>query len=143
MAGAQFTTPRPVHPSKVTKRFTLAEANRTLPLVRRVVADVVRVHDRVTALAVQRERGPAKEQQSAQNQFDAAVEQLQAYLEELRSIGCQLKDYQAGLVDFPASHQGRDICLCWKLGEETISHWHEMDAGFDGRQPIALLQPSH
>ena len=45
-----------------------------------------------------------------------------------------------GLIDFTGRHKGRDVCLCWKLGEETVGYWHEMDAGFAGRQPIATLR---
>lgn len=57
-------------------------------------------------------------------------------MKRLRAYGCVLKDLQSGIVDFPARLEGREVLLCWRLGEESISHWHELDAGFRGRQPI-------
>jgi hypothetical protein len=57
-------------------------------------------------------------------------------LQELRRHGCVLKDLQSGIVDFPARLQGREVCLCWMLGEDSIAYWHETDSGFKGRQPI-------
>ncbi len=140
MAGPQFLTPKPVHPSRATKRFTLLEANRTLPLVKRVVADVVKFHEQVTELAMKRESAASKDQAALQKQLDGAGEHLQSYVDELRTIGCDLKDYQIGLVDFIGRHQGRDVCLCWKLGEDQIAYWHETTTGFAGRQPISILE---
>ena len=52
----------------------------------------------------------------------------------------ELKDYQTGLIDFIGRHEGRDVYLCWKLGEEQITHWHELNAGFAGRQPVETLK---
>ena len=57
-------------------------------------------------------------------------------LENLEKTGCVLKDLELGLVDFYCRFEGRDIFLCWKLGEEKIKAWHETDAGFAGRTPI-------
>ena len=69
------------------------------------------------------------------------LHRLEDYVDELSEIGCELKDYQIGLIDFTGRYQGRDICLCWKLGEETITHWHELNSGFAGRKPVSLLHP--
>ena len=65
---------------------------------------------------------------------------LHAYVDELTEVGCDLKDYRLGLVDFIGRHEGHDVCLCWKLGEDTISYWHEMNAGYTGRQPVSVLR---
>jgi len=140
MAGPSFLTPKPVSPSRSTRRFTLEQANRTLPLVRRVVGDIVKAHGRVTTLQVASVAVTGKEQPSAQKELDRAIEQLQSYVDELASIGCQLKDYQTGLIDFIGRHEGRDVCLCWKLGEEKIAYWHELNTGFAGRVPIETLK---
>ena len=51
-------------------------------------------------------------------------------------VGCELKDWESGLVDFPSRMDSREVCLCWKLGEEQITQWHEVYAGFAGREPI-------
>ena len=55
---------------------------------------------------------------------------------EPEGIGCEVKDVQTGLVDFRAMRDGRAVYLCWRLGEEDIAFWHELDAGFAGRQPL-------
>ena len=55
---------------------------------------------------------------------------------EIDEIGVQVKDLDAGLLDFPCRMEDDVVLLCWKRGETAIEHWHTMDAGFQGRQPI-------
>jgi hypothetical protein len=141
MAGRQFATPRPVFPSRPRRRFTLAQANKTLPLVKRIVADIVRCHNEAAELQMRlATTSSMKHQRAIQKDLDGTLEHLQGYVEELTEIGCELKDYQTGLIDFIGRHQHRDVCLCWRLGEELIDYWHEMDAGLAGRQPASLLE---
>jgi hypothetical protein len=64
------------------------------------------------------------------------ADRINRYLQELEAVGCVFKGFDAGLVDFYSLREDRPIFLCWKLGEERITHWHEIDAGFSGRQPI-------
>jgi len=119
----------------------LKEANSTLPLVKRIVADIVKTHTTATQLRQKIEDlDGGKELTGAQGQLHRAVEQLQDFVEELTAVGAQLKDFQTGLIDFVGRHEGRDVYLCWKLGEEAIGYWHELDAGFGGRKPIATLR---
>ena len=139
MAGPQLLTPQPVFSSRPRRRFTLAQANRALPLVRRVVNDIVETREQATQLQSRLESSSAKDQKRIQQDLDVAIDKLHTYLDELTEIGCELKDFQAGLVDFIGRHQGRDIYLCWKLGEERITHWHELDSGFAGRVPVTTL----
>ena len=61
---------------------------------------------------------------------------LEALVEELNAFGCVLKDPSIGLIDFLSLRNGREIYLCWHLGEERINYWHYLDAGFAGRQPL-------
>jgi len=139
MAGPQsFVPPRPT-PSRPIRRFTLEQANRSLPLVKRVVADIVAVHQAYTEAQGRVENTTGKEQSAAQSAAEASLDRLQELVEELTDIGCEIKDYQTGLIDFVARHEDRDVYLCWRLGEEAITHWHELHAGFAGRQPVSLL----
>jgi hypothetical protein len=103
------------------------------------VTDIVQTRDQATQLQVQLESAGAKDQKRIQQDLDVAIDKLHTYLDELTEIGCELKDFQAGLVDFIGRHQGRDIYLCWKLGEETIGYFHELNAGFAGRMPVSTL----
>jgi hypothetical protein len=121
--------------------FSPAEANRALALVRRIVTDIVRdyrqlrqLYERCQALDA---RGRAVEAEKARQRYLAISDHLSELNEELELVGCELKDYHVGLVDFPARLDGREVCLCWKLGEESIETWHETHSGFAGRQPIA------
>lgn len=116
------------------------EANRSLPLVKRIVADIVQAQEVASQLHIQAETLSGREQQSAQGDLQRQVDRLQEYVDELTDIGVELKDYQTGLIDFVARHQGREVYLCWKLGEDQITHWHELQAGFAGRQPVTLLE---
>lgn len=61
---------------------------------------------------------------------------LQKLSTEIGSAGCQIKDLEGGLIDFPTIWEGREVFLCWKLGESEVSFWHEVDAGYAGRQPL-------
>jgi hypothetical protein len=65
-----------------------------------------------------------------------AEQRLKDALGEIDSIGVQVKDLSIGLLDFPCEVDGQTILLCWKLGEEAITHWHGMQEGFAGRKPI-------
>jgi hypothetical protein len=141
MPGPKSSTPRPVRPSRPKRRFSLAEANSTLPLVKRIVGDIVRTHGLVLKYQGELERSSTSKDPSAtQSRLDDAVNHLEDYVDELTDVGCELKDYQIGLIDFVGRHQKRDVYLCWKLGEERIGHWHEMNAGYAGRQPISTLK---
>ena len=139
MAGPQFKTPKSVQPSRPRRRFTLEQANKTLPLVKRIVGDIVRTHAQAVKLQSDLESATQKERGPVQANLDSTVNHLEDFVDELMEIGCELKDYQTGLIDFISRHQGRDICLCWRLDEEKVDHWHELDAGFAGRQPAATL----
>lgn len=139
MPGPQSFVPPPVKPSKTKRKFTLAEANRSLPLVGRIVKDVVAAHSKIVSLQAQHDRAPAKEKPSIEKEIASTMERLQNFVEELNGVGIELKDVSIGLVDFIGRHRGRDVYLCWKLGEESIGYWHELHAGFAGRQPINTL----
>jgi len=124
----------------INKRFSVSEANRAIPLVRRIVQDIVREYARLNDLHRECRKYDAEGDlacaEEVRGQYARVTDRLSALREELEDIGCELKDYSVGLVDFPARIDGRDILLCWMLGEDRISHWHEMDAGFAGRQPV-------
>jgi len=116
-------------------------ANKSLPLVKRIVADIVRAHANVAGCREVLERTTAaKDVAMVQKELDLAVTRLEELVDELSNVGVELKDYEQGLVDFIGRHEGRDVYLCWKLGEDRITHWHELNAGFAGRKPVSLLK---
>lgn len=141
MAAPGFFTPQRSAGSRPVRRFTLDMANKALPLVKRIVADIVQAHATVSGCREMMERTTAaKDVKSVQKELDLAVARLEELVDELSNVGVEMKDYERGLVDFIGRHEGRDVYLCWKLGEERITHWHELNAGFAGRKPISLLK---
>lgn len=64
------------------------------------------------------------------------IQTLQVLITELNDFGCELKDPNTGLIDFLSLRNGREVYLCWHLGEQRINYWHHLDAGFAGRQPL-------
>lgn len=79
---------------------------------------------------------PRAELLSLKDSRDRATRNLRSNLDAIEETGCQLKDIETGLVDFPTLYLGREVYLCWKLGEKGISFWHHIEDGFRGRQPI-------
>jgi hypothetical protein len=140
MPSPQSLTPQPLSPSRPLRRFTLEQANRTLPLVKRIVADIVRTHGEISQCQTRLETAKAAEHAAVQARLSNGLEHLQDYVDELTEIGCELKDFRLGLIDFIGRHDGRDVCLCWKLGEDRIFFWHDLKAGYAGRQPVATLR---
>jgi hypothetical protein len=140
MPGPSFSTPRSVKPSVPKKHFTVNEANKTLPLVKRIVSDVVRTHEHALELQARMETvEDSKQTNAVQLELNKTMDHLHAFVAELTEIGCEVKDYKSGLIDFLGQHQGRDVNLCWRLGEDKIHFWHELTAGFAGRKPISTL----
>lgn len=125
------------------KTFSIDQANRMLPLVRRIVQDVVdeygRWQEHVRALDVLAAgtRRDAGEVERLQRDIQESARTIDRFVGELRDLGVEMKGMDVGLVDFPGEIEGRPVYLCWRLGEPSVAHWHERDAGFAGRQPLA------
>lgn len=120
--------------------FTIEHANRTLPLVRRIVSEVVREYAVVCNLEDQVQRAAAEGRTERvlrlRDEHTDRLDHLRELTDELATIGVELKDGEKGLIDFPSQRDDRDIYLCWRLGEKRIEHWHELDAGFIGRRRL-------
>ena len=69
-------------------------------------------------------------------EMEAHLQRVRESVAEIDSIGVQVKDLETGLLDFPFRLEDEIVLLCWRMGESTIEHWHTMDAGFQGRQPV-------
>jgi hypothetical protein len=131
------------------KIFTVEEANRTLPLVGRIVEDLVRDHARWEDKVREFELatvGASPDRPDAiadllQIEAQRLARDIEGYIAELNELGVICKGMDTGLVDFRGLLDGREVFFCWKLGEPSVQYWHELDAGFVGRQalnPLAL-----
>ncbi len=115
------------------KYFTPTEAKKTLPLVKRIVKDILDTSNEMRLIADEI-GGKAEEDPRIQRLAD----DIENFMSELEEIGCYFKDwnFQIGLVDFPAIIEGKEVFLCWKSDEDDIIYYHEMEAGFAGRKII-------
>lgn len=136
-------------PSVMTRRFTVDDANRTLPLVSRIVRDIldhyqewhrtVEAFEVANAVMVGRGDQHQADAERLQHRAQALAQEIQGFLGELTDLDVEFKGFEKGLVDFPGVIDGRLINWCWKYGEPTVSFWHEADAGYDSRQPIEAI----
>jgi hypothetical protein len=128
--------------------FTLDSARRILPQVRARLHQAMEAHRRLEAVRQSFKSFSQKVQWSGgasldpshvhrwQTSVDEASASLRAALEQLEDMGVQIKDLEIGLVDFPTIYRGREVLLCWRLGEPDISWWHGAEEGFRGRKPV-------
>ena len=125
--------------------FTVDQANRTLPLVRRIVEDVVREHRRWHEAVVELDllgatsvTGlPDPRMIALKRRVQKHARELDGFQAELEALGIQLKDRRIGLIDFPSELEGQPVLLCWQLGEPSVQFWHDADSGYAGRQPLS------
>src|SRR6267378_1447320 len=133
-------------PKKRRKTYTLDEATAMLPLLRAILRDVTTLandlrdrYERLVRLQNTEglDRAHEEEVQQLLAEFEKGQEKMREYEQELEKLGVELKDYYTGLIDFRHMKDGKEVYLCWRLGEPEISHWHELDAGVAGRQKLA------
>jgi hypothetical protein len=131
--------------------FTLEMANRMLPLVSRIVRDVLdhyrewqqTVESFEMATALSRADHPSAEAEALQRQAQELAAEIQGFLAELTELGVEFKGFELGLVDFPGDVDGQQIMWCWKYGEPAVLYWHDVAAGYAGRQPVeTILRPA-
>lgn len=116
-----------------TKYFTPAEANRTLPLVKKIVRDIL--NDVYKLKTLSESLGGNVENNS---EFKQLTININGYMGELEEIGCSYKDwnFDIGLVDFPSVVNGEEVLLCWRSDENEIRFYHGINDGFAGRKLI-------
>ncbi len=133
-------------PAKDKKFFTVAEANAALPLARAIVRDITELAQSLREHYGRLSDGKGRLGEAHQEELQQVIERdqgrMKEYVEELQHLGIELKDYHTGLIDFPSWRDNREVYLCWKLGEPEVAHWHELEAGFAGRQKIPAAAPN-
>jgi len=122
------------------KYYTVEEANAMLPELRGLVEQIQAARDEI--LAAYPAAVPVLKQVSLNsggkeaNPYTVAIWKLNARVRRLVAMGVQLKDLDRGLVDFPAWREDQEVLLCWHLGEDEVTHWHDLESGFAGRQAL-------
>lgn len=125
------------------KQFTVEQANATLPLVRRIVEDVVLHYkvwsEKILEIDLVAASGRAADAVLAErlaHDAQSIAREIDGFRRELAELGILLKDPAIGLIDFPGTMGDRPVLLCWRLGEAEIAFWHDLNAGYAGRQPL-------
>lgn len=115
------------------KYFTPSEARKTLPLVRKIVKDILDTSREMRLIADE-----IGEEAEKDPRIQKMADDVEDFMAELEDIGCFFKDwnFQIGLVDFPAIIDGKEVFLCWRSDEDNIMYYHEMETGFAGRKNI-------
>lgn len=122
--------------------FTIVEANRALLLVRPIVHDIVTKMEEAQALhnEVKLERDREEFHESTLfgklKRAEELLNKVEYHMKELESIGVLLKDFKQGIVDFPCLHEKNAVYLCWKLEENAVTYWHDMDESYISRKPV-------
>jgi hypothetical protein len=129
------------------KLFTLDEAEALLPRLRDEIVEMQHLKAQIDELrehlveTVQKSAGNGHVQDQTtlaerRRRAESLVEELNQHVAAINELGVELKGIDEGLFDFPSDRDGRTVYLCWKLGEDRIAWWHEVDAGFAGRTPL-------
>jgi hypothetical protein len=128
--------------------FTLNEANALLPRLSDLLLQMKESkakHDQLREKATEyvhrmSSNGHVIEMElnETRQELTKATAELNSLIERGRELGCEVKDIDQGLVDFRTERDGREVYLCWKLGEPEVRWWHELDTGFAGRRPLEI-----
>jgi hypothetical protein len=124
---------------KHTRHYTLDEANASLEWVQQAIASLREAREGLSdeeAREALAEAGPQNGGGDPGRVVSEAFLQLRAALAQLQEAEVVLRDLDRGLVDFPALRDGREVYLCWLEGEDEIGYWHDLEAGFAGREPL-------
>lgn len=138
------------------REFTLDEANALVPELHRLVSRQLLVQDQLETKLQLLHQKLGRLPREVVPQLDdepevfALKEEIQTLLKqvedgwgEVSKLGAVIKDPRTGLVDFYGRVDGKLVCLCWRFGEESITHYHGLDEGFAGRKPIGGAAPRH
>ena len=124
----------------MAKYYTPKEANEALIVIRPILAELMQIGERIRAhqpeywSVVQKSAGNGGN--PALSKLLPDFDRLDILLHKIQDMGIEVKDLTTGLIDFVGLRDGREVYLCWKYGEESIQFWHEIEAGFSGRQLI-------
>jgi hypothetical protein len=124
--------------------FSLDEANALIPklelIMERMQKRGIELREAIESLARQGSEPMANIEVSdlleRRPELHGLVEELEHLIHEIEACGGQFKGLELGLVDFPSEIDGQIGLLCWQYGEKEITHWHPLETGFDGRQPL-------
>lgn len=151
MASSPSSSSSPAPADAKRKYFSVEEANKALPLVKAIVGDIVKqfqavneLGQRLAAVSGDKRRRKSDDVYSdevahSRSELELEETKLVTFIDELTALGVELKGPDDGLCDFPSIRDGREVYLCWRLGEPEVLHWHELHTGVAGRKPLGAM----
>lgn len=131
---------------KQVKIFTVEEANALLPKITSVIRDLQTKREKILTLEVEidtlelvtekDDSGASPAMSKKVDEYTRVTAFFYSLVDEIHGMGCFLKDVDLGLIDFYAIKNNHGVFLCWKLGEEKVEHWHDVDKGFTSREKL-------
>jgi hypothetical protein len=122
------------------KLFSVEEARALLPTLRRLMQIIRDEREVLRVLSAEIKQAGARARENggspAGQRYLTALHRISQYAEQITNLGIQIKDFDKGLCDFPHQREGNVVLLCWQWGEDDIEWWHEIEAGFAGRQRL-------
>ena len=121
------------------RHFTREEASALLPRIKEMLRELRSSKDQLTdteAHEALSEAAPGNGGGEEGKQMGVAFLEVRRLLGAIEESGIVLRDIDRGLVDFPAVIDGREVYLCWELGEDDVAYWHDLDSGYRGREPL-------
>ena len=130
------------------KYFQRKEAEELLPFIGHCLEEARTFKQRVEELEMELARAvarvmvlggsipPLEDLSGKKAAREKSTARLQEEINRIHETGCVVKDVDEGLVDFLSLREGKEVYLCWKLGEERIGYWHGIEEGFTGRKPL-------
>ena len=123
---------------------TLTEVGPLLATLSDQRAELIRLRDRTLAAHAAASAGAVSELDDEEShrirlRMQGIIDQMTAAVAQIDALGITLRDIERGLIDFPALTGGRQVWLCWQLGEDDVAFWHELDSGFGSRRPLIEL----
>ncbi|MDE0961368.1 MAG: DUF2203 domain-containing protein [Planctomycetota bacterium] len=126
---------------------TVDTANKMMPLLERVVTDIVEVWDGIIQKRTELEcleKNPirvenaqcAEAAQDLKLELNLLIDRINGYIREVEDLGCFVQEFKRGVINFPTLYVGRKVFLCWRPGDDEVCHWHELDESFTERTPI-------
>ena len=126
---------------------TVDDANRMLPLLEKVVVDIVSVWDEIIQKRTELEcleknpirvdsENTAQSSQQLKQELNGLIDRINGYIREVEDLGCFVQEFKRGVINFPTLYVGRKVFLCWRPGDEEVRFWHELDESFTERTPI-------
>lgn len=130
-----------------SRLVTVDDANKMLPLLERVVSDIVDVWDGIIQKRTELEcleKNPirvdeasvAVDAQDLKLELNLLIDRINGYIREIEDLGCFVQEFKRGVINFPTLYVGRKVFLCWRPGDEEVRYWHELDESFTERTPI-------